>query len=242
MVNISFRPAIDLSRHYHIFRIFYLATLFPPPPPKKKEEEKGDVSNSLYSNTMLPTHNKNLYQKLFLGVTHLFNTAGIGIATYAGSPSATGEGGVINQTLNRVGNVLLLAVLVMIIAWMWPTWRNIQRYVGVHPNVQPARWLLFSTMAAMPFWVVRIITTTTYAFDHTISSLDPVMGSYGTKLLLIFGTYFFASTALLVGGWYGVPKVAPGTPGEYRRIEEEFALARGDSNGIEMVDHQQRLK
>ncbi|KAJ4396611.1 hypothetical protein N0V93_000832 [Gnomoniopsis smithogilvyi] len=189
-------------------------------------------------NTMLPSQNKHLHQKILLGITHLLNTAGIGIATYAGSPSATGEGGVANQTLNRVGNVLLLTVLAIIYGWMWPTWRKMKRYQGVHPNVAPVRWLFFAAMTAMPFWLVRLVSITTYAFAHTITSLDPVMGSYGTKLLLVFGMYVLASAALLVGGWYGVPKVAPGTPAEYRQIEQEFALARGNSNGIEMVDQQ----
>ncbi|KAJ4422692.1 hypothetical protein N0V82_002696 [Gnomoniopsis sp. IMI 355080] len=191
---------------------------------------------------MLPTQNKHLQEKIILGVTHLINTAGIGIATYAGSPSATGEGGVTNQTLNRVGNILLIVVMVMVYVWMWPTWLKIKRYTGVHPNVLPVRWLFFSTMVAMLFWLVRLISATTYAFDHQITTLDPVMGSYSVKLLLLFGTYFLASTALLVGGWYGVSRTAPGTPGEYRAIEQEFALARGDSNGpIEMVD-QPRFK
>lgn len=202
------------------------------------------MSLTLYSlsNTMLPTQNKHMQEKILLGITHLLNTAGIGIATYAGSPSATGEGGVINQTLNRVGNILLLVVMVMVYAWMWPTWLKIKRYSGVHPNVAPVRWLFFATTVAMPFWLIRLITATVYAFAHQITSLDPVMGSYQVKLLLLFGTYFFASTALLVGGWYGVSRTAPGTPGEYQAIAEEFALARGDSNGpIEMVG-QPRLK
>lgn len=196
-----------------------------------------------FSNTMLPSKNKNLHSKLLLGVTHLLNTAGIGMATYAGAPSATGEGGVINQTLNRVANLLLISVLCIVAGWMWPTWRKAQSYQGVHPNVAPVKWLFFATVVALPIWMVRLIVNTTYAFDHSISELDPVMGSYQTKLLLIFGTYFFSSTALLVGGWYGVSRTAPGTPGEYRQIEAEFAMARGSSNDIEMtVGQEQRFK
>lgn len=191
---------------------------------------------------MLPSKNKNLYQKLLLGVTHLANTAGIGIATYAGSPSATGEGGVANQQLNRVGNVILIVVLLIVAGWMFPTWRKMQRYQGVHPNVAPVKWLLYTTMAALPIWLIRLIAATTYAFAHSISALDPVMGSYSTKLMLIFGTYFFASTFLLVGGWYGVSRTTPGTPGEYRQIEAEFAMARGSSNDIEMTGQDQRFK
>lgn len=204
--------------------------------------QPDSVSDSSFSNTMLPSKNKNLYQKLLLGVTHLTNTAGIGIATYAGSPSATGEGGVINQTLNRVGNLLLIAVLCIVAGWTLPTWRKIQRYQGVHPNVAPVKWLFFATVVALPIWMIRLIGNTTYAFAHSLSDLDPVMGSYQTKLLLIFGTYFFTSTALLVGGWYGVSRTTPGTPGEYRQIEAEFAMARESSNDIEMTGQERRLK
>lgn len=193
---------------------------------------------------MLPSKNNNLYHKLLLGVTHLTNTAGVGIATYAGSLSATGEGGVKNQTLNRVGNLILIAVLLVVAGWIYPTWRKMQRYQGVHPNVAPVRWLLYTTMAALPIWLIRLIGNTTYAFQHSITALDPVLGSYQTKLLLVFGTYFFASTLLLVGGWYGVSRTTPGTPGEYRQIEAEFAMARdrGNSNDIEMMGQHQRFK
>lgn len=65
------------------------------------------------------------------------------------------------------------------------------------------------------------------------------MGSFATKLWLLFGTLFGASIALLVGGWFGVRTGPPGTPAEYLGLEgnSECALTSGVSgvsNEIEM--------
>ncbi|CAN8106078.1 unnamed protein product [Discula destructiva] len=187
-------------------------------------------------NCMLPSPNKHLKQKLMLGATHLFNTGGIGVATYAGAPSSTGEGGVINKKLNGIGNLIMLWVLFAVCAWMWPTFRKIQRYSAIgHPNAAPARWMFWATVAAMPFWLIRLAYLVTYAFDH-MPVLDPVMGSFAVKLLLGFGTYFVASILLLIGGWFGVRKTGPGSVDEYTHIGDECGLQEQESGtDIEMM-------
>lgn len=189
---------------------------------------------------MLPTSNKYIKQKLLLGVTHLFQTGGIGVATYAGSASATQPGGVMNQKLNIIGNLIMLFVLFAIIAWMYPTYRKIQRYQKLgHPNASPARWMLAAVAAAMPFWLVRMAWLCTYALD-ALPALDVTMGVFSVKLLLSFGTYFFASIIVLAGGWFGVRKGDAGTVEEYG--EDELGRFVSDVSNVSRIELEAQRK
>lgn len=141
---------------------------------------------------------------------------GIAVATYGGAASATGEGGVINKNLDQIGNLIMLFVLFAVCGWFWPTYRKIQRYEAInHPNARPARNMFWGGVVAMPFWIARIGYGCVYAFNHSTSSLDPVMGSFAVKLVLLFGMWFCASVALCVGGWFGAPRAKADTVVEY---------------------------
>lgn len=168
-------------------------------------------------------------------MTHLANTIGIAMSTFAGAPDATGEGGVKNQTLNQIGNLVMLFVLFAACGWMWPTFRKILRYNTCHPNAEPARHLFWAGVAATPFGIARIGYNTVYAFVRR-SALDPVMGSFAVKLVLVFGMWVGASVALCVGGWRGVPRSKAGDTVEssYLGGEREHDDMRGLTN-VEMV-------
>lgn len=58
------------------------------------------------------------------------------------------------------------------------------------------------------------------------------MGSFATRLVLLFGTYLGASVALLVGGWLGMGQVPPGTVEEYLGVEDG---QRGSMTDVEMI-------
>lgn len=187
------------------------------------------------SNTILPTKPKSWTYKIILAVTHLSNTAGIGMATYGGAADSEGAGGVKNQTLEQLGTLMMLWVLFAVCAWMWPTWKKVQRFSGYHPNARPAKMLLLGGAAAMPFWLARMGYQTLYAFQHP-AALDPVMGSFATKLVLIFLTYLGASAALLAGGWLSMDLLPVGQVEEYLG-EDERQLHRnrsGESSDVEM--------
>lgn len=178
---------------------------------------------------ILPAPPKNWTQKILLGVTHLANTLGIAVATYAGAPDATGEGGVKNQKLNQIGNLLMLFVLFTVCGWMWPTLRKIRRYDDLcHPNAAAAKNLFWAGVVAMPFWIIRIGYNTLYAFVHD-SGLDPVMGNFAVKVVLLFGMWFCASIALCVGGWRGVAPAKAETTMEYLGTDD-------DSRGLTDVE------
>lgn len=188
-----------------------------------------------YSNTILPTPPKSWTYKIILGVTHLSNTAGIGMATYGGAADSEGEGGVKNKTFEQIGSLIMLWVLFAVCAWMWPTWKKVQRFAGYHPNARPAKMLLFGGAGAMPFWLVRMGYQTYYAFEHP-SALNPVMGSFATKLVLLFFPYLGASVALLAGGWLSMDLLPVGTVEEYLG-EDQRQLYRersGESSDVEM--------
>lgn len=157
------------------------------------------------------------------------------MATYGGAADAEGEGGVKNAVFEQLGTLIMLWVLFAVCGWMWPTWKKIQRFAGYHPNARPARMLFFGGAAAMPFWIGRMGYQTLYAFQHT-ASLNPVMGSFATKLVILFLTYLGAMAGLLAGGWLGGSGLLPVGQVEEYLGEDERALYRERTNGSSDVE------
>ncbi|KAK7710374.1 hypothetical protein SLS64_005959, partial [Diaporthe eres] len=190
-------------------------------------------------------------EKIILGVTHLANTGGIAVATYGGAPSATGEGGVTNQQLSRIGNLLMLFVLFTVCGWMWPTYKKITYYrrSGSHPNARAALVLLWAGVAAMPIWLGRLSYMCIYAFNRQSTDLDPVMGSFAVKILL-FGTLWGAAAALTAGGWFSQASMPSGgflkarEGGRFMVADDEAPLSRQQSGPeeVEMYGHVTRPK
>lgn len=184
-------------------------------------------------------------------MTHLANTGGIAVATYGGAPSATGKGGVANQELSRIGNLMMLFVLFTVCGWMWPTYKKITHYrrAGHHPNARASLILLWAGVAAMPIWLGRLSYMCIYAFNRQNTSLDPVMGSFAVKMLL-FGTSWGAATALTAGGWFSMANMPAGgflkarEGGQFIGADDEAPLSREQSgpDGVEMYGHVSRPK
>ncbi|ETS87449.1 hypothetical protein PFICI_01277 [Pestalotiopsis fici W106-1] len=160
-------------------------------------------------------------EKIILGVTHLCNTAGIALATYGGSPSATGEGGVASQLLNRIGNCLMLGVMATMCWWIWPTWRRTSALHRKHPMFKPCRALIVAAAVAIPFQCLRLIYNTTYAFDH-LAILDPITGTFAVRLILQFIPQIGVAVATVVGGWFGIPPKDKSNPGEEMACLEQL--------------------
>lgn len=148
-------------------------------------------------NTILPVRWKGWDQKILLAVTHLMNTTGIAMATYGGAPSTTG--GVFNDVINKVGNLLMILVMLIVGVWIWPSWKRVNTFSD-HVNYRNARWLLIAACASLPFQMIRLIYNTTYAFDR-ITSLDPVMGTFATQFVLLFLLHLVVGLIAIVGGW-----------------------------------------
>lgn len=185
-------------------------------------------------------------------MTHLANTGGIGLATYGGAPSATGKGGVANQELSRIGNLMMLFVLFTVCGWMWPTHKKINQYrlgSSGHPNGRAAQLLLWAGAAAMPIWLGRLSYMCIYAFNRQDTNLDPVMGSFAVKMLL-FGTLWGAATALTAGGWFSQACMPAGgflrarEGGRFLVADDEAPLSRQQSGpeDVEMYGHISRPK
>ncbi|KAI3394656.1 hypothetical protein diail_2466 [Diaporthe ilicicola] len=197
------------------------------------------------ANTILPQQPKKWTEKIILGVTHLFYTVGISLATYGATPSSTGTNGVANQELSRIGNLLMLFVLFTVCGWMWPTYKKIQRYMGVHPNARPALILFWAGVAAMPIWLGRFAYLCVYAFNRDNRTLSPVTGNFAIKIML-FLTLFAAGGALLAGGWLSLRQMPAGgflksrEGGNFIESEDESPLSRDRSgnNDLEMYGTQ----
>lgn len=165
-------------------------------------------------------------------MTHLVNTLGIGMSTYAGARSATGVGGVRNQTMNQISNLMMLLTLLIVCGWMWPTFHKICHYEKMcHPNAEPARNLFWGGVAAMPFWLMRIGYNMLFAFVDN-PSLDPVRGSFSIKLVLLFTMWLGASSALCVSGWLGVPRAKAESAVQYCASDSDESRTHTD---VEML-------
>lgn len=165
-------------------------------------ELKFDTVNS---NMILPAPPKRKFEMYLIGFLHLNNTLGVAMATSGGAPGPTD--GVMNPTLNEIGNWIMIMTLLFAYIWMFPTYKKIRRFLGTHPNAKPAQHMFWASFMATPLWVVRLGYNTAYAFHHD-STLDPVSGNFETRLVLLFGTWLMASIPLAVGGWLGM-KIVP---------------------------------
>lgn len=135
------------------------------------------------------------------------------MATYGGSPDSTSPTGVRSSVLSQTGNLLMIAVLAFLTAWLLFTVKGIIATPKC-VNYRAAKVLCIAAGMAIPCQVVRLVYATTFAFVK-ISSLDPFFGSFAVELVLLFGTQLLVSLALIGGGWRSrkiVPLGAQTTP------------------------------
>ncbi|KAH6949098.1 hypothetical protein DER45DRAFT_531286 [Fusarium avenaceum] len=164
-------------------------------------------------NIMLPLPPKRWTEKIILAVTHLTLTAGIALATYGGSPKQGAPGGVVSKHLNQIGTCLMLFVMLFGVGWwLWQTGKKVKS-LKTHPNFHLARNLLLAGCAAFPFQLVRLGHSLTYSFTP-YPSLDPISGTFATRLVLMFGMQLIVALVVTAGGWLSIGAVVNSALGE----------------------------
>ncbi|PSR78252.1 hypothetical protein BD289DRAFT_128116 [Coniella lustricola] len=153
-----------------------------------------------HANMILPLKPKdhNWPAKIIMAITNLINTAGIALATYGGSPSAT-TGGLINAGFDKAGNWMMLIDLLLVFAWALWSWRHTNN-LRDHPNRGPARALLLGALVATPFHLVRLAYGTAYAYDQN-PKLDWITGSMAVHVIVQFLMQLGVVVAALWAGW-----------------------------------------
>lgn len=149
---------------------------------------------------LIPSTSRRMGRKIILGVTHLTNTIGIGMAAYAGKADPNESEGVKNAMLNKIGNLLMFGVMVGVLFWLWPAGKRVFS-ARQDVNYKAAKALIMAAGPATVLHLIRLSYGVTYAFNR-IPSLDPVTGSFATRLVLMFGTQLFVVLVVLVGGWF----------------------------------------
>ncbi|KAH8655512.1 hypothetical protein BX600DRAFT_515330 [Xylariales sp. PMI_506] len=178
----------------------------------------------LYEINILLPYPPRWIDKITMGATNLVNTAGIALATYGGAPSATGADGVIAESLDKIGNILMLLVLLGLYAWIWPTWHRVWSVRG-DPTFKPTLYMLIATLAGLPFQFIRIAYNTTYAFELSDSALNPILGIFATRFVFLFATQLGCTIVMLIGGYLGICK-----PESQVLVDEDMT-----GQGIELV-------
>lgn len=158
---------------------------------------------------------KRKVEKYILVAMHLSNTAGLSM------------GFAMKKPLMIVGNTILVILLLAICLWMWTTYQKIQRYAAVgHPNAVPARNMFWAGVAAMPFWMVRVVYGLVFAITQD-PALDSILGSFTVKFVIIFWMYVGAMIPLLLGGWFSIGwHKEVGTAFEYLGDQDETTWDR----------------
>lgn len=164
-----------------------------------------------------------------MGATNLANTVGIGLATYGGTLSAVGAGGVMSEPLNRIGNILMLIVMFSLYIWVWLTWNRVW---SAHKDqgFKPALYMVIAAAAGLPFQLIRIIYMATYAFDAEDRSLDPVVGTFATHFVFLFVTQLGTVIAMVAGGFLGIPDTRPQSPVGLAEQGIELTNTRDDAS------------
>lgn len=109
----------------------------------------------------------------------------------------------------------MLFVMFGICWWLWQTGKRLNS-LGPHHNFRFAKHMFRAACAALPFQMIHIGYSLTYALNR-IASLDPVMGSFATRFILMFVMQLGVAIALTVGGWLGMGAVPK------QRLGEEYA-------------------
>lgn len=143
---------------------------------------------------------KHLPGLLIMTSAHLTHAVGAGLTTYGGGMLILERHDtVISSVLNKVGNsMILFVILVTFLHLLW-TFRRVLRSRH-HPQRSNALRLVAWALVGMPFQLIRLAHSTAYAFAR-IPSLDPYTGSFLVHLFLIFGTQLCIVLSAVVGGW-----------------------------------------
>ncbi|KAI9699255.1 MAG: hypothetical protein M1820_007227 [Bogoriella megaspora] len=155
------------------------------------------------ANVILPSKPRRWTERAILVVSHIVTGVTIGIATAGGAPDPKKTGLPMNPTLEKVGFVSLLVVLLSLFPWAYYTRLRIKGSEP-HPNCHAAMSMLWAAVIGIPFELVRVLYGMTYAFDHKILALDPIMGTFLTKFELIFLPELGVAVCVLAGGWLGM--------------------------------------
>ncbi|KAK7530159.1 uncharacterized protein J3D65DRAFT_640377 [Phyllosticta citribraziliensis] len=161
------------------------------------------IMGVIYEANIILPFKRRWSDKIFLAAANLINTAGIGIATYGGSPNEKTRT-LNSRALDKTGWILQILVMIILIAWLGVTWPRTQAAFPSRSQ-RPALWLFWSAVASIPFQLVHIIGNTALAFNGT-KALDPIMGAFSTKLWLVFFMHLAAFLALGIGGWMSIPR------------------------------------
>ncbi|KAI8717609.1 hypothetical protein NCS52_00837300 [Fusarium sp. LHS14.1] len=156
---------------------------------------------------LIPSQSKRWGRKIMLGATHLGNTVGIGMAAYAGKPDDDAPGGVKDETLNKVGNILMFLVMVVVLFWLWPSAKRVFS-ARQEVNYKESKALIMAAGPGIVLQLIRLSYSLTYAFNR-IESLDPVTGSFATRLVLMFGTQLCIVLVIIAGGWFSKDALPP---------------------------------
>lgn len=122
---------------------------------------------------LIPCHSKRWGRKIMLAATHLGNTVGIGMAAYAGKPDDDAPGGVKSENLNKIGNMHMFLVMVVVLFWLWPATKQVL-LARQEVNYKASKALVMAAGPGIVLQLIRLSYSLTYAFNRI-----PSLSSHG---------------------------------------------------------------
>jgi hypothetical protein len=133
---------------------------------------------------------------------HLLITIAIVLSAYGGAhlgqPESAKNSHAKDNTIRKVGSLLLFLATMLLIAYTFNTYRSLKALPSSRLNHNAIR-LLYFVMLALPFTAIRATYGIVYSFDHS-PTVNPVTGAFAVKLVLIFLVQLLAVLALVIGG------------------------------------------
>lgn len=129
---------------------------------------------------------------------HFIYTVGTVMAAYGGSRDPKKPEGVLNDGLNKTGNILMFLVVLGTFLWLWPTGEH-AFYARQDVNYHASKALIMAAAPSTVLQSIRLNYDLIYTFTQ-IPSLHPTTGSFAMRLIT-FSLQLIIVTIALIAGW-----------------------------------------
>ncbi|KAF4459903.1 hypothetical protein FALBO_13337 [Fusarium albosuccineum] len=162
-------------------------------------------------------------RKAVLGVIHLGTLLGVALASLGGTPSKERPGQVTNPTIEKAGNIIMLVMMLVVLGWWWHAAQRVFSAMQ-ETNFGAARALVIAALPGVFIQLIRQVHGVYFAFTRD-ATLDPITGSLGTKIILMFVPQLCIVVIAVASGW--MSKNARPRP-KISRIESiDIEISRG---------------
>ncbi|RSL59538.1 hypothetical protein CEP54_007255 [Fusarium duplospermum] len=153
----------------------------------------------IYEASNLPlSPSKRWSNKAVLAGMHLIYTVGTVMAAYGGTRDTKNPEKILNDGLNKTGNVLMFLVIFGTMFWLWTAGEHIF-YARQDVNYDASKVLIMAAAPSTVLQSIRLNYDLIYAFTQ-IPSLHPTTGSFAMRFIT-FSLQIAIPMMAFIAGW-----------------------------------------